>query len=514
MISRPCAPRVGRAAALLIAPAVLMTMATTPAATQQALGYFENSQDVGGPAIAGSSTYDAESQAYTMTGAGYNMWGTRDEFQFAWRRMKGDFIVRTHAQFLGQGVDPHRKMGWIVRSSLDADSPYVDVAVHGDGLTSLQFRRTKGGITEQIVSPVKAADVMQLERQGRTYRMSVARYGQPFTRSEIVDFELGDEVYVGLFVCSHNPKVSERAVFRNVRIVVPPKAGWVPYRDYIGSNLEVMTVETGERRVLHTSPISIQAPNWTPDDKSLIFNSEGRLFRLDLSTRQVAALDTGSATRNNNDHVLSFDGRMLGISHHSADDEGRSVIYTLPATGGTPTRITKHSPSYLHSWSPDGKFLIYTGGREGEFDIYRIPADGGDEVRLTTATGVDDGSEYSPDGQWIYFNSVRTGLMQIWRMRPDGSAQEQITKDEYNNWFPHFSPDGRWIVIISYGQDIAPSDHPFYKHVYLRRMRPDGSEATIVGYVYGGQGTINVPSWSPDGTRIAFVSNTALPAPH
>jgi TolB protein len=390
----------------------------------------------------------------------------------------------------------------------------VDVAIHGDGLTSLQFRRTAGGITEQIVSPVKAADVIQLERQGRTYRMSVARFGEPFTRSEIVDFDLGDQVYVGLFVCSHNPAVSERAVFRNVRIVVPPKADWVPYRDYIGSNLEVMDVETGHRKVLHTSPISLQAPNWTLDGRALIYNSEGRLYRFDLATRDVAEIDTGFATRNNNDHVLSFDGKMLGISHHSADDEGRSVIYTLPATGGAPRRVTGNSPSYLHSWSPDGRSLLYTGGRGGEYDIYRIAAEGGEEVRLTTATGVDDGSEYSPDGQWIYFNSVRTGLMQIWRMRPDGAAQEQVTNDVYNNWFPHVSPDGQWIVVISYGQDIAPSDHPFYKHVYLRRMRPDGSEAKIIAYVYGGQGTINVPSWSPDGRQIAFVSNTALPAPY
>jgi Tol biopolymer transport system component len=386
----------------------------------------------------------------------------------------------------------------------------VDAAIHGDGLTSLQFRRTAGGITEQIVSRTKAADVIQLERQGRTYRMSVARFGEPFTRSEIVDFDLGDEVYVGLFVCSHNPAVAERAVFRNVRIIVPPKANWVPYRDYIGSNLEVMDVETGHRKVLHTSPISLQAPNWTLDGKSLIYNSEGRLYRFDLETRQAAEIDTGFAIRNNNDHVLSFDGKMLGISHHSADDEGRSVIYTMPATGGTPTRVTANSPSYLHSWSPDGRYLLYTGGRGGEYDIYRIAADGGEEVRLTTAAGVDDGSEYSPDGQWIYFNSVRTGLMQIWRMRPDGTSQEQITKDDYNNWFPHLSPDGQQIAFISYGQDVKPADHPYYKRVTLRLMPAAGGPARVIAYVYGGQGTINVPSWSPDGRMLAFVSNTAF----
>jgi quercetin dioxygenase-like cupin family protein len=477
------------------------------------LGWFDQAADVGAPKIKGSTTYDAGSQAYTVVGAGTNMWAQRDEFHMVSRRLTGDFVVRTHAKFLGAGTDPHRKLGLIVRKDLAAESAYVDAAVHGDGLTSLQFRRAAGGATEEARSTVTAADVIQLERRGTTYTMSVARFGEPFTRTEVSEIDLGDEVHVGLFVCSHNPDVSERALFHNVRIVVPPRAGWVPYRDYIGSNLEVISVETGERTVLHSEPVSLQAPNWANDGRSLIYNSGGRLYRFDLSTRKAMVIDTGLATANNNDHVLSFDGRMLGISHHSKEDGNRSVIYTLPAEGGTPKRVTPSSPSYLHGWSPDARHLLYTGQRGDELDIYKIPVDGGEEVRLTTAPGVDDGSEYSPDGQWIYFNSSRTGRMQIWRMRPDGSGQEQITSDEYNNWFPHVSPDGRLLAVLSYGDDVKPDDHPFYKHVYLRLMRPDGSSPRILAYVYGGQGTINVPSWSPDSKRLAFVSNTALPAP-
>jgi TolB protein len=182
----------------------------------------------------------------------------------------------------------------------------------------------------------------------------------------------------------------------------------------------------------------------------------------------------------------------------------------LPASGGTPKRITPLTPSYLHGWSPDGKFLIYTGGRNGEFDIYRIAADGsGAEVRLTNAKGVDDGPEYSPDGRFIYFNSVRSGRMQIMRMRADGSEQQALTDDGFNNWFPHVSPDGKWLAIISYGDDINPSEHPYYKHVYLRLMPAGGGAPTVIAYVYGGQGSINVPSWSPDGKTLAFVSNSA-----
>ena len=497
-----------------VVAALGVALAVPLASTQAPIGYFEGSGDVGAPALAGSTTYDAKAQTYTIVGGGTNMWANRDEFQFAWRKMTGDFIVGTHAAFVGAGVDPHRKVGWIVRRSLDPDSPYVDAAVHGDGLTSLQFRRKAGAITEQVESTLKAPDVIQLERRGGTYIMSVAKFGEPLVVTETTAIDLGDEVYVGLFVCSHNPKAQETAIFSNVRIVVPPKAGWTPYRDYIGSNLEIMSVATGARTVLHTSPISLQAPNWTTDGKELIYNSAGKLFRVDLTTRAVTEMNTGFATRNNNDHVLSFDGTLMGISHHSADDNGRSVIYTLPSTGGTPNRITANSPSYFHSWSPDNKWLIYTGQRDNALDIYKISADGGDEIRLTTAHGVDDGSEYTPDGQWIYFNSTRAGRMQIWKMKPDGTEQTQVTDDEFNNWFPHIAPDGKSMVVISYGQDVMPGDHPFYKHVYLRHLQMDGSRPKVIAYLYGGQGTINVPSWSPDGTQIAFVSNTALPAPH
>ena len=162
----------------------------------------------------------------------------------------------------------------------------------------------------------------------------------------------------------------------------------------------------------------------------------------------------------------------------------------------------------MHGWSPDGKFLIYTGQRDGELDIYRIPISGREEIALTSAKGVDDGPEFTPDGKYIYFNSTRAGTMQIWRMKPDGSNQEQVTNDEYNNWFPHISPDGRWIVILSFSKEVDPADHPFYKQVYIRLMPAAGGNPKVIAYLYGGQGTINVPSWSPDSKKIAFVSNS------
>lgn len=486
-------------------------IAVPPASARQPVGEFDGTTDIGATGVPGAAAFDPARQVYTVSGAGENMWFGQDAFRIVWRRLSGNFAIRAEGAFAGEGGHPHRKLGVIVRSGLEQDAAQAYVAVHGDGLTALQFRRRPGGDTEEIRSAVTAPDVLQLERRDGRFVMAVARFGDPFTEQPLDGLDLGDEVFVGLFVCSHDATVAESASFRNVRIVVPPAEGWVPYRDFIGSRLEILEVDTGHRRVVHRSKGSMQAPNWTPDGKALIYNEDGLLWRFDLAARTAGVIDTGFATANNNDHVLSFDGSMLGISHHSEDHDGESVIYTVPVGGGTPRQVTARAPSYLHGWSPDGAFLVYTALRDGDYDVYRIPVEGGPEERLTDAPGLDDGPEYAPDGRHIWFSSVRSGTMQLWRMGADGSKPERMTSGGWNDWFPHVSPDGSRVVFLSYGPEVDPSDHPFYRPVTLRTLPAGGGTPRIVAYVYGGQGTINVPSWSPDGRFVAFVSNSALP---
>src|SRR5262249_31524439 len=273
-------------------------------------------------------------------------------------------------------------------------SPYVDAVVHGDGLTSLQFRRTKGAITEEKRSQITGADVVQLERRGSRFIMSAAKFGDPFVVTELADMALPDAVIVGLALCSHNPDVVERAVFDNVRVIRPAPENFRPYRDYIGSDLEVLDVTSGERRVLRSSADPVEAPNWTRDGGALIYNTSGagdgrgRLVRYDLASGTTGAIETGTVTRNNNDHGLSFDGTMLAISDSSAGNG--SAIYTVPASGGTPKRITPLTPSYMHGWSPDGTTLVYTAQRENDFDVFAAAADGtGTERNLTKSKGLD-----------------------------------------------------------------------------------------------------------------------------
>jgi TolB protein len=491
---------------------ILFVFSVAAYGQQNPVGIFESHTDVGTNVKPGSATFIPETGQYVISGAGYNVWADHDEFQFVWKKMKGDFIISTRAEFLGTWVNYHRKVGVMVRKSLDGNSAHVNTVEHGDGLTSLQFRRTAGAQTEEIKSKLTKANIIELERRGNQYIMRAAIYGEPFTTDTISNVDLGDEVYVGLFVGSHNADVLETGVFSNVRITVPFKG--VANGDTqmtLGSNLEFLEVATGKRDIIYSVPYSIQAANWTPGGKDLVFNDyKGIIYRFGLDTKTATPINTGTVVHNNNDHVLSFDGKMLGLSSN-VEKLGGSIIYTVSSEGGTPKQITPKGPSYLHGWSPDGNFLVFCGDRNGEFDVYKIPSAGGQEIRLTDTKGLDDGPEYTPDGKYIYFNSVRSGSMQIWRMKPDGKDQEQVTNDNFNNWFAHISPDGKWIVFITFlKEEVEPGIHPPYKHVYIRLMPFAGGPAKVIAYFYGGQGSINTPSWSPDSKRIAFISNTDM----
>ncbi len=272
------------------------------------------------------------------------------------------------------------------------------------------------------------------------------------------------------------------------------------------SILETLDVFSGERKALKEFDYVIEAPNWTRDGRFLVYNSRGRIYKYELTSGQITELASGFAVDCNNDHVLSPDNSRIAVSHFTNED-ATSRIYTLPFEGGEPTLVTEKGPSYLHGWSPDGARLAYCAERGGQYDIYTISVEGGEETRLTNLPGLDDGPEYSPDGRQLWFNSTRSGLMQVWRMNTDGSDPVHVVDEEANCWFPHVSPDGKWFVYIAYKKgDINPGDHPANKHVEIRLAPVAGGPSSTLVKLFGGQGTINVNSWSPDSRRIAFVS--------
>ena len=505
------------------------------AVAAQTVGVFEGHGDVGSVAQKGSVQFAAKKGTYTVTGSGENMWFGKDAFQFAWKKVDGpNAIVTADISFEGKGKNAHRKAVLMVRQSLDEDAVYADVAVHGSGLTSLQYRDTRGAVTREVQANIEAPKRVRIVKQGDYFTMWLAEADGTFALAGATGkIVLKAPFYVGIGVCSHDNSVVETAKFRNVAVQTggaasnPRTASGDPKTAQAGvsvppkklySMMEIMDAESFDRRAIYVAEGRFEAPNWMPDGKNLIFNREGRIERILVTGSAVVpivlntnpkdmkiteTINTGSAVRCNNDHGISPDGKWLVVSDQSQEPHD-SLIYILPIEGGTPRRITKNAPSYWHGWSPDGKTRALDGQRDGEYDIYTIPTDGGEEKRLTTAKGLDDGPEYAPDGTWIYFNSVRTGQMHIWKMKADGSEQTQVTFDDANDWFPHFSPDGSKMVFLTFDKSVE--GHPENKDVALRIMDMKDGKTTTAAKLFGGQGTINVPSWSPDGKKFAFVS--------
>lgn len=496
---------------------LLLFFCLTSIAQKIPTGIFEQAADVGNPKNSGATSYDEGTQSYHLKGSGYNIWFNRDEFQFASRKIKGDFVLTANFAFKGDGFDPHRKIGWMIRASMDDDAAHASAVLHGDGLTVLQWRVLRGAFMrdpqDEIFAPKKFYSILQLERKGKTITMRGAHPGEPLqvigTTKDVI---LPDEVFAGLYLCSHNAEKTEEATVWNVRIDKPVEDSYNPDRQgFIGCRMEIMSIEDGKRKVIHESKGRFEAPNWMPDGKKLLFNQDGSLFTIPITGGELQKINTGNANRNNNDHGISFDGKMLAISsHRDGLPGGGSTIYVLPLAGGTPKLVTEKTPSYWHGWAPNGKEVVYVAQRDGKvYDIYKTNINGGPEIQLTQNKGTHvDGPEYSPDGKYIYYNGNQSGTMQIWRMKPDGSAKEQLTFDEYNDWFPHISPDGKWIVFISFPKEIPVDSHPSYKQVMLRLMPVSGGAPKVIAYLYGGQGTMNVPNWSPDSKYIAFVSNS------
>ena len=272
------------------------------------------------------------------------------------------------------------------------------------------------------------------------------------------------------------------------------------------SILETVDVRSGTRTVLKEFDDVIEAPNWTRDGRFLIYNSRGHIYTYKLATGEIKELESGFAVDCNNDHVLSPNNTQIAVSHFTYED-ATSRIYILPFTGGSPVLVTEKGPSYLHGWSPDGKHLAYCAERGGQYDIYTASVFGGPETQLTNLPGLDDGPEYSPDGRHIWFNSTRSGLMQVWRMETDGSHPTHVVQEDANCWFPHVSPDGRQVVYIAYNKnEVAAGDHPANKNVEIRLIPAEGGVSKTILKLFGGQGTMNVNSWSPDNRTIAFVS--------
>jgi len=503
-----------------------------------ALGVFENQSDVGSVVPPGVATYDAVSGVYTIRSAGANLWVNVDGFHFVWHKVSGDVSLTADVKLAdaGPGSNPHRKALLMFRQTLDPDAMYADAAVHGSGETALQYRRNKGDTTQDIAFNIGAPQRMRLEKRGDTITLFLSAHGEPLHQvGASIKLHFDGEFYAGIGVCAHNKDAVEQATFAHVElqpltapITQAPAAPATPAATpastpastptpmALYSTLQTIAIDNNARMafVIQTGKGQMEAPNWSRDGKTLIFNRAGKLWSVaaaegEGSIAEATPIDIGYASDCTGSHGLSPDGKWIAMTCTTPDHAGRR-IYIVPATGGAPRMVTANPDSYFHSWSPDGKTILFTRPSHGTLNIYAISPDGGAETALTTGTGVSDDPDFSADGQWIYFNSDRAGGMQIWRMRPDGSQPEQVTFDEKHNWTAHPSPDGKSILILSYDKDVA--GHAANKDVTLRILNVADGKIRDLVQIVGGSGSDNVPNWAPDGAHFAFVSYQFLPA--
>jgi TolB protein len=464
-------------------------------------GFFDGSRDVGRVTLKGSTSYADGRRQYRVTGCGGDIGGLQDAFHYACRQLSGDVKLSASVAFESVEGNQHRKAGCMIRQSLDPNAAYVDAIVLGNGSIVLQYRTESGGQTREIQSTIKNPLAICLERDGDVFTFSASKAAGVFQPIGSIVMTLHDPVCAGLAVCSHDADRLETAVFSNTTVEA---LGAVPAdRRVLESTLEVLDIATGERHIVRRAREHFESPNWSPDGRTLVYNSRGRLYSLAVSGGEPKPVESGSASQCTGEHGFSPDGKRLAVS--SGATGAGPLVYVIPGEGGEAKAVTQRGPSYWHGWSPDGQTLVFSAERDGKFDVYTVPAVGGLETRLTTADAVDDGPEYSPDGQYIYFSSARSGRMKIWRMRPDGSGQEQMTSaSDTADWFPHLSPDGKWLAFIAYDKSVE--GHPANRPVTLRLVSASGGQPKVVATLCGGDGTMNAPSWSPDSRKIAFVS--------
>jgi TolB protein len=482
------------------------------------LGIFENQSDVGSVAPPGTATFDAATGVYTVRSAGEDLWANVDGFHFVWKRVSGDVSLTGDVKVADGSATshPHRKALLMFRQTLDSDALFAVAVIHGSEETALQFRRAKGEMMQTILFNIGAPQRMRLEKRGDTVTLFLSMHGEPLHQtgaSMKIHFDV--TFYAGLGMCARKKDTVEQATFTHVDLqsLNPPAA---PAAMELYSTLHTIAVDPNVPMdfVIQTGKGQMEAPNWSRDGETLIFNRAGKLWSVPASEgeggfSEARPIDIGNATDCTGSHGLSPDGKWLAMTCATPNQPGRRV-YIVPAMGGTPRLVTANPNSYFHSWSPDGRTILFTRPRQGTLSIYSIAADGGQETALTSGTGISDDPDYSSDGRWIYFNSDRAGRMQIWRMRPDGSQPEQVTFDKRPNWTPHPAPDGKSILILSYDKDVM--GHPANTDVTLRILNISGGEIRDLVRIVGGVCSNNVPNWAPDGAHVAFVSYQFLPA--
>jgi TolB protein len=487
---------------------------TAPHAAAGVLGIFEGQSDVGGVSPPGIVLFDAASGTYTVDSAGANTWYHVDGFHYLWKKTAGDIALTADIDFpprtQTREPNPHRKGVLMIRQSLDAGGAYVGVALHGSGMTALQFRTERGANTEGIELNIEAPKTLRIEKRGDTFTLWLSLHGEPLHPvGASTTLHLKEPFYIGVGAVSHEVDMTERVNFSHVALrPLAPEKEFAKTTLY--STLRSIQIEDQFRRamVIRSVPKLMQSPNWTPDGKNIRADERGHVIEIPLldpaaggEPADVAAPGLVECAAN---YGASFDGQWLAMSCAAAPG-AQHEVYVVPRAGGAPRQVTHGgAPSYFHAWSFDSATIAFTRGRASKADIFLVPAAGGAETQLTHDT-LNDGPDFTPDAKFIYFDSVRSGSLQIWRMRPDGSAAEQITEDDRLNSSPHVAPDGKTLAFLSQppgaGEAIGPAA--------IKVMGFNDGLIRTVATIRGNRNSFSMYSWG-DLKHLAFISYQSI----
>jgi TolB protein len=505
------------AAGWIAVPLLALSGAAVPATTpaqRDLVGIFQGQSDVGSVSPSGTAAYDPRIDAYALTSAGANTWYHVDGFHYLWKKVSGDWTLTADVAFPPRAYahepNPHRKGILMFRQTLDAGAAYAALSVHGSGMPALQYRRERGANTEDIELNISLPKTIRIEKRGDIFTVFLSAGGEPLHQiGASIRLHLKSPFYVGLGALSHDVDTTDQVQFSRVTLQ-RPSAG-KNARPVLYSTLQTIQIEDQYRRatVIRSVPKAMQSVNWVPGGKSLYVQEDGHLERIDYLDPPAGAppqpIAVGKLVDCSGNHGISPDGRWLAVSCAETPRGGHQV-YVLPAGGGDAVRQLTHGAlsSFFHAWSPDSRIVAFTRGSASKADIFTIPASGGEESRLTRDT-LNDGPDFSPDGQFIYFDSSRSGSTQIWRMRPDGSQPEQITDDHGRNSSPHISPDGKNLAFLSQPGNANSR----VGDAALKIMAfSDGLIRTLADF-QGDRGSFAMYSWG-DVDHLAFISYQML----